>query len=236
MKSINIITLLSNHLMKTYKRNPQNSKKSQNRTPNNKLQKDNKSKQQLIGDHNFVFIVLAIILNKYILGKKRKNKTSRGQLEIPFLWFILQGQKNKNTWLCNFLLSFHYFSCLLWLSCLFLPCYFQFSIHGFPCYCLCDPCLDSVPHPLRNRVHIWFQRKLSCGQLDQPVYPGFSQEWAVPSHPRWLKNYSNSKIKCCMSKIHRIDRDSKDQKIKARKIMDFTWNLHARTKKSLMVK
>lgn len=59
--------------MKTYKRNPQNSKKSQNRTPNNKLQKDNKSKQQLIGDHNFVFIVLAIILNKYILGKKRKK-------------------------------------------------------------------------------------------------------------------------------------------------------------------
>lgn len=110
--------------MKTYKRNPQNSKKSQNRTPNNKLQKDNKNKQQLIGDHNFAFIVLAIILNKYILGRKRKkNKTSRGQLEIQFLWFILQGQKNKNknknTLSCNFLLFITFlvfYDCLVFSS------------------------------------------------------------------------------------------------------------------------
>lgn len=85
--------LLGNHFMKTYKKNPQDSKKSPNKTPKNKLWKVSKTKQEFIGKHTFIFILFAIILHMYILGrgKKKKNQkapqnkttqTSKGKLEI----------------------------------------------------------------------------------------------------------------------------------------------------------
>lgn len=75
--------LLGNHFMKTYKKNPQDSKKSSNKTPKNKLWKVSKNRQEFIGKHTFIFILFAIILHMYILGRGKKTPTKQNHTNLP---------------------------------------------------------------------------------------------------------------------------------------------------------